>query len=603
MKKKTALFLYSFFIALNSLFAQDIMLNISGECNQEKVPLDSILIDNCSNNTSLYFGNLPKQNDYQINLSKNALNGITNINLLKDNKEVTVASNIPGKLTLVCNEISATKVYIRIFNLNAQKVYETEKEIFSGETVMNVELKGSGIYMVQFQSFSKSIAFKAFGSTWVDNYSVTIDTESHASHQLKIATIQQDGDFKFLLGDILKITVVKKDYISPAYTIKASDKNNAIFIFKNNIETVENKISVLFKDPPQNISIASTPLRYNKKHAITYSQDDNLCGTVKSLLPLFSGGVPEFDTEQSPGLYISDGNGRLVTFKTNSVSWVYSASTKYWDWASKGESTYGSHVMTYNRLNTLLNNGGSLVSHEFNSLNGKDDATVAQEPNDYVMWLENLQGIRPFSFVSGGGEVFNQTLWANSWFLQGALVGVLGSGAKPSILRIDNVDFSTLTKPLQMGRVNLENLKAATMDAEVDKLMKQTGNCWLQLFSHTITDKGNFADYWQLKEFFKYVENTYGQYGSDNIWVPSISEIIQYFHTRDKIRYNPIDTSNPLIKEIVLDQSGIPKYVKQRGLTFTIKSDVDIENVMINGYSANFKKLNSKEYLIDIDLN
>ena len=600
MKIRTTLFLFSFFVAFNSLFAQDIILTISGEYNQQKVPLDSILIENRTNNTSLFFGNLPEQNDYQINLSKNALNGITNINLLKDNEAVTVTRNIPGKLTLICNELSATKVYIRIFNLNGQKVFETEKEIWAGENVMNVEIKGFGMYLVQLQSYSKSIAFKAFGSTLVDNYSVTINKESYATHQLKIATIQQNSDFKFLMGDILKITVVKKDNISPAQTIKTSDNNNATFIFKNNKETVKNKISVLFKALPQNISIASTPLRYNKKHALTYSQDDNLSGTVKSVLPLFSGGTPEFDSEQSPGLYVTDGFGHLITFKTNSVSW---GPDSFWKWASPGETTYAKHLMTYNRLTTLLKNGGSIVSHEFYSLNGKDDSFVAQEPIDYLAWLENLHGIRPFSFVAGGGNVYNHTLWANSWFSKGALVGVLASGAKPATLRIDNINFSTITAPLQMGRINLENIKAGTMNIEVDKLMAQTTNYWLQLFSHNITDKGNFADYWQLKEFFKYVENTYGQSGSDNIWIPSVSEIIQYFHTRDKIRYNHIDTSNPLIKEIVLDQSGIPKYVKQRGLTFTMKSDVDIENVIINGYTANFKKINSTEYLIDLDLN
>ena len=575
------------------------MLTISGEYNHVKLPLDSILIENRSNNTNLFFGNLPKQNDYQVNLSKNVLSGIMNTNFIRDNEAFTVIRNIPGKLTLICNEKSLNKVYIRIFNLNGQKVFETEKEIFSGESVINVEAKGFGMYLVQLQSFSKSKAFIVFGSTLLDDYSVTIDAEKYASNQLKTSSIQQNSNFRFLLGDILKIRVVKKDHISPAYTIKTSDNNNTIFLLTNNKIPTENKISVVFKASPQNINIASTPLRYNKKHAITYSQDDNLSGTVKSILPLFSGGVPEFDTEQSPGLYLTDGFGHLVTFKTNSVSW---GPDSYWIWASSGETTYTKHLMTYNRLETLLKNGGSIVSHEFYSLNGKDDSFVTQEPIDYLAWLEDLHGIRPFSFVASGGHVFNQTLWANSWFSKGALVGVLGSLAKPATLRIDNINFSTITVPLQMGRINLENIKACTMNAEVDKLMTQTGNCWLQLFSHNISDKGSFADYWQMKEFFKYVENTYGQYGSDNIWVPSVSEIIQYFHTRDKIRYNHNDTSNPLIKEITLDQTAIPEYVKQRGITFTIKSDVEIENVIINGYSANFKKLNRTEYLIDIEL-
>jgi hypothetical protein len=75
-------------ILLSSLvlatFAQDIIYTVSGELDYYKVYLDSILVENLTNNTWISFNDLPDELYYQINLTKNAYWGTTGIDALQN---------------------------------------------------------------------------------------------------------------------------------------------------------------------------------------------------------------------------------------------------------------------------------------------------------------------------------------------------------------------------------------------------------------------------------------------------------------------------------------------------------------------------------------
>ena len=83
------------------LSAQDVIYTVSGELNNEKVFLDSILVENLSNNTWITFNNLPDELYYQINLTKKAYWGTTDVNSFQNNFLGFVESqNLPGTITL-----------------------------------------------------------------------------------------------------------------------------------------------------------------------------------------------------------------------------------------------------------------------------------------------------------------------------------------------------------------------------------------------------------------------------------------------------------------------------------------------------------------------
>lgn len=67
--KKLILPILILFLVYN-LNAQDLIYTISGEIENTKTTLDSILIENISNSTRLLFDDLPKeQTEYKINLT------------------------------------------------------------------------------------------------------------------------------------------------------------------------------------------------------------------------------------------------------------------------------------------------------------------------------------------------------------------------------------------------------------------------------------------------------------------------------------------------------------------------------------------------------
>ena len=60
--------------------AQDIIYTISGEVENQKTPLKSILFENLTNDTRLIFHNLPEQEEYVINLNAQQILNGTGIN-------------------------------------------------------------------------------------------------------------------------------------------------------------------------------------------------------------------------------------------------------------------------------------------------------------------------------------------------------------------------------------------------------------------------------------------------------------------------------------------------------------------------------------------
>ena len=98
MKPLAKLFIFNLITILTvSLSAQDIYFTISGEYNNTKVSIDSLLFENLSNNSSLLFSNLPIQDEYLINLSKQEIEESTGIRTMKNISSFTMVKCIPGE--------------------------------------------------------------------------------------------------------------------------------------------------------------------------------------------------------------------------------------------------------------------------------------------------------------------------------------------------------------------------------------------------------------------------------------------------------------------------------------------------------------------------
>jgi hypothetical protein len=383
------------------------------------------------------------------------------------------------------------------------------------------------------------------------------------------------------------------------FTDCASDYDEITISFN---ASVSNSIQIVFDAVPTFYDFAPATLRYDKEHVLTFEQDDNLSGVYKSVFKLLHGGEPEFESGyNSPGRYFNDGFGGQVTMKASTVCWVYNENAygnDYWAWATAGAGSWAAHVLNYYQLDTMIAEGFGVTSHGYyRNMNGLPDDLVQGAPGLMVEWLENRYGYgeRPLSHVMPGSTTFNVQLWNQEWFNLGALYGVNGSGNVYSVKRMD-VNISEITSPIIMGRYLIENKPAATLIGSINQLMNEPHPSWLRMYGHTITNGANFIDYFALKETFDYIEANL----ADELWVPSVMELMRYLHVRDKIIINQQLVGNVLT--INFDESLIPDYIIKRFLTLKVTSDATIQSINITGYPNMKKGEGTQEAVIDIHL-
>jgi hypothetical protein len=225
--------LISLFLFLSLLLnAQDIIYTVSGEYNQNKTPLDSILVENLTNGTRILFGNLPIHDYYQINLTKGAYWGTVGIgDISNDISAFTVVSNTPGQLSIAYLKNSPTKIKISVFNVNGQLVYASANQSLFGMNSVDITLSHSGFYFVRVDAPFISQTFKAIGSDAVSFNEIKISAKNVKPTILKSETNILDSDFSYTSGDSIRVSVYKNEYYARPIGIKSLNSESLNFVF------------------------------------------------------------------------------------------------------------------------------------------------------------------------------------------------------------------------------------------------------------------------------------------------------------------------------------------------------------------------------------
>ena len=205
-------------LSAGSLSAQDLIYTVTGDIDNVKTSLDSILVENLTNSTRIVFINLPVRNEYQINLTQKAYWGTTGIPFLHQGNGFTVIRNLPGTLTIgYLNGIPAI-ARLSVYNLKGQKVFSSSSVFFSNASPITINLGSAGVYLVSIESQKERQTFKAIGKQGAGDFQVRTE-DSYAYRQtasiIKNAT---NTDFSYQKGDSIRVSVYKKTYYSyPKY--------------------------------------------------------------------------------------------------------------------------------------------------------------------------------------------------------------------------------------------------------------------------------------------------------------------------------------------------------------------------------------------------
>jgi len=212
-------------------FAQDLIYTVSGEIEGNKTSLDSILVENLTNDTRILFDNLPVLDYYQINLTQNAFWGTVGISNLEKNPVFDVIENRPGSLTIAYRENSSTDVMLAVYNINGQKIFNSERGVLNGGNSIKVKLGSAGMFLVKIESSFGTSTFKAIGDNSFSGNDMEV-SELNTKAAIKSANENNDADISFVPGDSIQILVYKDGYFADALKLVIDTSKFVNFLFE-----------------------------------------------------------------------------------------------------------------------------------------------------------------------------------------------------------------------------------------------------------------------------------------------------------------------------------------------------------------------------------
>lgn len=246
------LFLPLVFLLMQTIFvyAQDVILTVTGETNAGKVSLDSILVENLTNKTWLSLTNLPQYENYQINLTQKSLWGTVGIETHEQGGEFRVIQNQPGILMVASSLSTPVEAGMSLYNTNGQLIMQQSKRLIYPGQVIRVRTGGSGLYLLKIDAQMGIRTFKALGAAGSQSPNIDIQDGVNTGTVLKNAVYTSGIEFAFAKGDNIRVSVYKGNHSSNAVTrtISASEsmtfelselKDSSVVLQKGHIDLTE----------------------------------------------------------------------------------------------------------------------------------------------------------------------------------------------------------------------------------------------------------------------------------------------------------------------------------------------------------------------------
>lgn len=225
MKRLLYVFVLAFILSFIAK-SQDIILNVSAVLNGISTPLDSVLIENVSNETRFVLKNLPELESYPINLSKQALDN-SNFNIgIQGNHPCKVKCNMPGIFSLAYNPDLVKK--FTLLSMLGFKLKQIDGSVLSNSDEITLYLKGAEIYIVTVETKYTRFSYRALGS--IHNPCIKTELSGSINHPIVDYKSTQIVSEDIKIGDSLNVRVYKADYYIEAKPLKLQANNPIQFV-------------------------------------------------------------------------------------------------------------------------------------------------------------------------------------------------------------------------------------------------------------------------------------------------------------------------------------------------------------------------------------
>lgn len=337
-------------------------------------------------------------------------------------------------------------------------------------------------------------------------------------------------------------------------------------------------VMVNFAGTPTTLNVNKAILRYNKDFALSFHTDDGFADVFTLGFAFFTG-INSAGTNY-PGLFYTDGCGNDISFKLSNSVFSYSGYNNT-DMHQPGN---GFGTVTWPQLSVMYENGCSVNNHGFTSdaFTEPDYMKYSIRRNESFIRRRLLtttpSGVKTRIFVNPNGA----TPYTNVAFAEGYR-STLRMGAS-GIIPDNGLDVGTLSnwnQPLELNRTLGETVNVKQMADQFASAATTGKHLWMPIFTHRIVE-----DYPQASFIsdFNYIAATYGKNGSDNIWMTTEEEIIDYQIVRQLTTINYALTGNTAIVSLTGD---LPVDLRFYALSLVVESDAPISSINIIGGSGN----------------
>ncbi|MCF8373937.1 MAG: T9SS type A sorting domain-containing protein [Bacteroidales bacterium] len=343
-------------------------------------------------------------------------------------------------------------------------------------------------------------------------------------------------------------------------------------------------ITVLFDSVPDSCTVSLAPLKYNKDFAMSFTIDDGRADAYTHAYPLLNGGYVAENQTTYPGLFATDGCGNDISF-TAGLAW-YSVSSSLNDLHINTPD-----FMTWSQLSEMYNNGWDVINHSYShaAYNNVDyDNEITQ--NELIVGQQT--GIVMSHFVPPSGDTgYNPYIFAKGYkSIFGNNSAYLGYN---SGLQVDNpLNYQQpkiYRRFLYDGAFDTTNIAAMANQLATSG---QLGNhYWWNEATHRVhgTPTGGSLIFSTYSWYMNYLQNTYGKYGTDQLWMASSQEVYEYLRVKDETGLSYFLNGNQL--QITIDYADVPEDLRRFALTLNIDANqafqvVSCEDSIIQSFNG-----------------
>ncbi len=347
-------------------------------------------------------------------------------------------------------------------------------------------------------------------------------------------------------------------------------------------------IVVTFKNVPTQYSVEKAPLKYNKAFAMSFQEDDAISDIYNIIYPIFHG------TNDSQGLYYTDGCGNHVTFKMSSAIYIFTSTGT--DILNPDDPYHDNSKLTWPELKTLYQSHWGICNHglfdnpdvsspeiinyafqrtrSYTRRMISDSMTIKSFviPNNVVTYVNYLRLNGYHSAINQGQD--------NTW---------IGYGKSGFNVESDTINW---LKPVTLCRDFIyDGFK--TMADTLYRASLRGEHRWFLSGMHQIP--GSFLA--EMKSIYQ----TYGAPGLDDILITTDDDLLDYFAVKQTAQIHDTLEDNRLV---ITFSGAVPTDLLNYAMTLNVTGNETVQEIQIYGAKqSSYSGIDSDTALINFSWN